>query len=136
MLSAVTGLLGVAWKGVADFVSPYLTYVAIAGVIGIAAIAGVLWLEKNSAEHKVTALQLQSERQQAQIAGLNYQITTKDNAIQALEATNALLNAHDAVSGKIQEDIDNAPAKDDGSLAPVLDRALNAVSGMLHGPAH
>lgn len=116
---------------VTGFLSKYVTYALLAAMLGLGVFAGVMWVEKASAEKKAAALTLEVDRQKSEIDGLNATVKFKDTAITELEKTNTVLNAQAQELGKQIEDINNAPETDDGPIAPVLDHALR---GLRHGP--
>lgn len=119
------------------FKSPINTLVAsvVGGLFGI--LLGVLtltYVEKISAEHKVTNLTTKIESVERDLASAKATIVVKDNAIAALEQIKKDEAAVAAIEESVKKEVYDAPASEDAPIAPVLGRALDGVGRMLsHG---
>lgn len=122
-------MLAAAWSTVTGFFWRYVAYIALAGFVALAAIAGVLWLQKAAAERKLAAEAIKIERLQTAVDGLKDQVIDRDDAIAVLEWSKTQSDANAAELNSILRDIRDAPATDDGPVSPLLLRALRRVGG-------
>lgn len=120
-------LAGKASGAVLGFAAPYLTYIVAGAFAFVIGFAGVLWLQKASADREVDRLQIEKDRLASEVQGLQFTVASKNLAIASLEGANKALAEHAREVSQIQRDINNAPATDDAPVAPVLDRALRAI---------
>lgn len=108
--------------------SAAITIVVIAAVT----FTGTVWVQKNIAESKVISLEIAKKKieddlfvEQVKVKGLNIVVET-------LEKTYDRLAQNLQKETEIEKEIDNAAPEDDAPMAPVLNRTLRSVDGMLH----
>lgn len=119
ILATITGFLG-----------RYLNIVVIAGTVMLATTASVFYWQWSSEAARAEKLQIEKDRLAAAAEILNQVIVAKDEAIAELEATTAALNTQVETSNSLIEEARNAPASDDGPVAPVLGRMLRKLDGV------
>ena len=132
MFATIFGFIGKA-------TGSYLAYAVIAAFVGLLAVTGVFWVQKNSAEKAVATLALEKDRMSGTIDALNVTIANGKLAVQVLEQTNATLTDNAAAESAIQQEISNAAPSEDAPIAPVLDRAIRSLGRVRHtapGAAH
>lgn len=105
------------------------TYLLAGLAVAVATVIGVLWLQLHDAKAQVTALQLNNERLSQQVLAQDVVIAAKADAIEELERTNAEQAKQAAELAQTLQEIRNAPAIENGPIAPVLDRALKRIGG-------
>ena len=96
------------------------------GGLGLVAVTtiGILWLQLHGAQAKLDAQKIDMERLTQKTIAQEIVIDGKQEAIEELERTNKELADQSAELSAQLEEIKNAPAKDNGPIAPVLKRTL------------
>lgn len=122
----IAGLLG--------FFGRYLIVVPIAAAVGLVGVVGVLWVQKRDAEKQVAELTIDKERLEAAVDAYKIVIAGKDDAIAELEQQQKESEQRAADLAALLEEIRNAPASDNGPIAPVLDRTLRGLDGGVRKP--
>lgn len=105
-------------------------------VVGGAVVAFVIYVganfidDKYEAEAEVVRLEQQVEAKDEAIRILNQVAAQKDSAIEAADAARAELEALRETYDEIVRDADTVKDEDDGEVAPVLRRTLDALGRM------
>lgn len=115
---------------IASFFSSYLRIAVVAGFVGIAAIAGVLWWQKSAAEERANQLRIANDRLSGQVVALEHVRQSQQEAIVELETVARLLGANNDEINKILEEVRNAQDSDDGSISVLLLRALRRLDSL------
>ncbi|QJA43154.1 hypothetical protein [Phaeobacter phage MD18] len=105
----------------------------LCGVAGLAFTiytAAMFIKDKYEAEAEVTRLELVVDGYKESIRVLKEANAQKDRALAAADAARAELENQREIYQSIRRDAASAPEKDDGTVAPVLRRALDALGGM------
>jgi len=93
-------------------------------IVLFAALSIGLWLKLGNTQKQIAALQIDRERLETAVESYKIVLAGKDDAIAELERENKDALNRRTMLEVILKEIRSAPEKDNGKIAPVLERAL------------
>lgn len=102
------------------------------GVIAMITFTGTLWVQNRLKEDKIVSLKIEKASLENQVLQKTTEIEGLTVTLNVLQTTVTDLQAAAETESNINQDIANAPAEDDGPVAPVLRNTLGAVDRLLH----